>query len=66
MISVEEFHRLTQRAAAAPEAAPQAPQEEHEESTGEVLIRALQASPHCDIEIEPERGFRPPVRDVDL
>jgi antitoxin HigA-1 len=31
--------------------------------TGELLIAAMQASPHRDIDIEPERG-RFPVRDV--
>ena len=33
--------------------------------TGEMLIAAMQASPHRDIEIEPRRA-RLPVRDVDL
>lgn len=33
--------------------------------TGEVLIAAMQASPHRDINIEPERGPLP-VRDVVL
>jgi prevent-host-death family protein len=33
--------------------------------TGEALIAALQASPHRDVEIEPERG-RMPAREVDL
>ena len=33
--------------------------------TGQVLISAMQASPHRDIDIEP-RGVRMPVRDVGL
>jgi prevent-host-death family protein len=35
------------------------------DQTGEALIAAMQASPHRDIDIEPERG-RFPVRDVTL
>jgi prevent-host-death family protein len=34
-------------------------------ATGEALIAAMQASPHRDVSIEPERG-RSPVRDVSL
>jgi prevent-host-death family protein len=33
--------------------------------TGEVLIAAMQASPHRDIDIEP-RGVRMPVREIGL
>jgi prevent-host-death family protein len=33
--------------------------------TGQALIAALQASPHCDIEIEPQRAAMP-VREVDV
>jgi hypothetical protein len=33
--------------------------------TGQALVAAMQASPHRDIEIEPER-IRMPVRDVAL
>lgn len=33
--------------------------------TGELLIAALQASPHRDVDVEPGRD-RMPVRDVDL
>ena len=33
--------------------------------TGEVLIEAIQSSPHRDIDVEPRRGLLP-VRDVSL
>jgi prevent-host-death family protein len=68
MISVEEYRRLTRRAGAPPraDASSEDQPDEHEEPTGEVLIQALLSSPHRDIEIEPERGFRTPDRDVEL
>ncbi|WP_310460346.1 type II toxin-antitoxin system prevent-host-death family antitoxin [Sphaerotilus sp.] len=34
--------------------------------TGQLLVEALQASPHQDIDIEPPRGIEMPVRDVEL
>lgn len=34
--------------------------------TGQLLVDALQASPHQDIDIEPPRGIEMPVRDVEL
>lgn len=34
--------------------------------TGAALIAAMQASPYRDIEIEPRRAERSPVRDVEL
>lgn len=34
--------------------------------TGSLLVAALQASPHQDIDIEPPRGIEMPVRDVEL
>lgn len=34
--------------------------------TGQLLVEALQASPHQDIDIEPPRGVEMPVRDVEL
>jgi len=34
-------------------------------TTGQALIDALQASPHRDIEIEPDRAIMP-VRDIEL
>jgi prevent-host-death family protein len=34
-------------------------------ATGQALVEAMQASPHCDIEIVPRRGTMP-VRDVSL
>jgi prevent-host-death family protein len=34
--------------------------------TGQLLVEALQASPHQDIDIAPPRGIEMPVREVDL
>ena len=34
--------------------------------TGQLLVDALQASPHQDIDIEPPRGIQMHVRDVEL
>jgi prevent-host-death family protein len=36
------------------------------ERTGAALIAAMQASPYREIDIEPSRGERSPVRDVEL
>jgi prevent-host-death family protein len=36
------------------------------ERTGAALIEAMQASPHREIDIEPVRDERSPVREVDL
>lgn len=33
--------------------------------TGEALVAAMQASPHCEVDIEPDRTVMP-VRDVVL
>ena len=41
------------------------PKPQPDTRTGADLIAALQASPHRDIDIEPER-YRPPVRGVSL
>lgn len=58
LISIDEYHRLTHQR-------PAADADEEDGGTGESLIRAIQASPYRDIEINPER-MRLPVRDVEL
>jgi prevent-host-death family protein len=68
MISVEEYRRLTHRGVSGLEeeaAAVFDAESRRDDPTGEDLIRALQASPYRNIEIEPDRA-RLPVRDIEL